>query len=1352
MGTQSGCLTYCDPNIEDLKDELTKLIVKRDALQRLVNEAEREGEVINYDVLIWLRTVDVMIGKVSRFEDEVNRRRRCLYWLSLSRQAQKIKQHVVHLLEEGKFQNVAHPGAPQIQNVAHPAALQTILPTLTAGVRGPKSRITVMNHVLEALKNEKITMVGICGMDGVGKTLMAEEIIKIVQGKMFDEVVMIVVSPNPNIRKIQAEIADKLGLTIDLETEKGRELILSERILIVLDDVWSVLDFEAIGLPFGPSHKGCKVLVTSSNLDVCYEMGSQKNFTLPMLTAEEAWELFQETIGEPLDADPDLCGIAKALTNECGGLPYSVVTIAKALQNNKSKYEWANALQQLKAHEIPPQAYYSSIKLSYERLENDELKSCFLLCCLFPQGYDIPIDYLVRYAWGQGIISDRFDSVEAARMRVHFLVVKLKRRFLLLGSSKEGCTKMHGVVHGVAISIASQDMDVFMVQDQAGYRSWQINPPYKQYTTVSLNDVHIDDPIVTGLGYQELKLLQLKNSEVSESALESMLKGMKLQVLSFIHTGSTSIRVLLRHLRTLSLDDCTLGDISSVGKLENLEILSFARSNIKVLPRELADLQQLRLLDTTDCSYLKEIPHGILSGLSKLEELYMTRSFNKWEPAEEVDQSKEGEIRMASLAEVMSLPSKNLTVLAIDIPDFKLLPEDEVLLEKETTRFHISICKANTFPMPQPLDYGFKNTVKLAGDAKEFMQNGDIRFLLKYSRALYFRETKNLNCVLNDQVSFEGLEALSIQNSKHGTESLLSDQTGETAFLQLKSLELNGISDLLAICHGQLQNQSFGNLISLQISCCSELRYAFPVSIARNLVQLQSLVVYLCDKMQEIVSNEGLEDEIDASSKVAFPNLTELNLYGVSNLVSFYIANQPCSSKPEMAETWSSNQGNEAGGSSSKKSKILLPPNCISWLKNLEELEVKLSSKIEVLFDLEGQMVQGNTEEIPVSFTQLRKVSLANVTLLAHLWKNVPCRIRCFENLRFLTVLSCDSLQYLFSYSVARQLVGLEELKISYCRTMKTIVARQYKEEIGSTRILFPKLSLRLQDLSSLVSLSDGPKTFSDDADNTFVWPSTRVMHLRRCPKLETLGSLIPRKQKQRKNIPQIQKLDAGPSERTSQKKNIPQPSVSPPFWSSEHTSKKEVTPSTTINESDDSDNLECLEMEDCESLQVIFQPKESNYAHKFTKIKRLVLKALPMLIDIWEMGSQQIDGFRNLRWLEVHGCAQMRYLFSPSIVKLLISLEQIKVIDCWMMEEIVAETEAEHAEEMELPLVNSIMLRNLPNFKRVCTEAYTLKCPSLAVAELVYIECNPRLKIKIDLGVLRTVPAENASVLKQRY
>ncbi|ONI16923.1 hypothetical protein PRUPE_3G130200 [Prunus persica] len=180
-------------------------------------------------------------------------------------------------------------------------------------------------------------------------------------------------------------------------------------------------------------------------------------------------------------------------------------------------------------------------------------------------------------------------------MRVHSLVVKLKRRFLLLDSSKEGCTKMHGIVRSViAISIAAQDVDVFMVQGQAEYRTWQIKPTCKQYIVVSLNAVNIDDCILKdGLEYQKLELLQLENSKISEFALQSMLKGMKLMVLSFIHTSfselSTSIRVL-RYLRTLSLDDCTLGDLSSIGKFENLEILSFARTDIKVLPREVADL------------------------------------------------------------------------------------------------------------------------------------------------------------------------------------------------------------------------------------------------------------------------------------------------------------------------------------------------------------------------------------------------------------------------------------------------------------------------------------------------------------------------------------------------------------------------------------------------------------------------------------------------------------------------------------------------------------------------------------------------------------------------------------------
>ncbi|KAH0972933.1 hypothetical protein GBA52_025089 [Prunus armeniaca] len=73
---------------------------------------------------------------------------------------------------------------------------------------------------------------------------MVKEIIKRLAGfKVFDNVVMAVVSQSPNIQKIQSEIAEELSFKYDENTESGRarrlygRLMEIKRILIVLDDV-----------------------------------------------------------------------------------------------------------------------------------------------------------------------------------------------------------------------------------------------------------------------------------------------------------------------------------------------------------------------------------------------------------------------------------------------------------------------------------------------------------------------------------------------------------------------------------------------------------------------------------------------------------------------------------------------------------------------------------------------------------------------------------------------------------------------------------------------------------------------------------------------------------------------------------------------------------------------------------------------------------------------------------------------------------------------------------------------------------------------------------------------------------
>ncbi|CAL9025132.1 unnamed protein product, partial [Prunus brigantina] len=896
IGREFGYLIYYDTNMKDLKDELKQLFEMKDGVQELVNAAKRNGEVINSDVQSWLTSVNELIQNVSHFEEEVRMKRRCLYRWNISRKATKITQDVRHLQKQRTFNN----------KVAHPAPPPMIWSTFKEGFKDFKSRMTCVNSVIEVLKNEEVRMIGICGMGGVGKTTMVKEIMKRLAGlKVFDNVVMAVVSQSPSIRKIQSEIADELRFTYDGEdSETGRALQLYGRlkqinkILIVLDDVWTELDFEAIGLPYGP-HKGCKVLLTSRNSEVCNAMGSQEIFTIPVLTPEESWELFREIIGKPLDY-PDL---AKQVTNECAGLPIAILTVAKALEN-KRKHVWDDALKQLQSSALGSissmnDKVYSSIQWSYDRLESDEEKSCLLLCCLFPEDYDIPIEYLVRYGWGRGYFSNT-DSVEEARNRVHSLVDKLQRRFLLLDGKLEEHTKMHDIVRDVAIQIASRDPHRFLIRCDAEKTGW---PKIDDHcTTISLIPIDIDE-IPVGLDCPKLELLHLQGKCYWKNGMDIMCKGMKeLKVLALVDMGGISALPrslgLLKSLRTLSLNDCHyLTDISDViGRLENLEILSFRKcSSILELPKEIGLLKHLRLLDITGCNRLEKIPHGLLSSLSSLEELYMENSFRNWEQSAAEGEDK----RMASLVEVMSL-SNHLKVLVIEIPDFNFFPKDFYLTIQTTIRFHISIKKFRG-PSTSNGCYAFENKLDIVeSDATEFMEIQIVRVLLKKCEDLILQEIKNLKYVLNelDQEGLQHLKVLRIQECPE-IEYLVNGAswTQQTAFPLIQSIQLLQTPKLKAICHDQLPQRSFINLRSLELYDCPVLKYVFSLSVASNLVQLQSLSVSWCPQMKEIVSKEWREHET-TSDIIAFPKLTKLTLINLS--MNSLVSTKPTSYTPTM--------------------------------------------------------------------------------------------------------------------------------------------------------------------------------------------------------------------------------------------------------------------------------------------------------------------------------------------------------------------------------------------------------------------------------------------------------------------
>ncbi|CAA3002982.1 disease resistance At4g27190-like [Olea europaea subsp. europaea] len=75
-----------------------------------------------------------------------------------------------------------------------------------------KTRISTKKKIMEALKDKDVSIIGICGMPGVGKTTMANELADEVEvDKLFDEVAIASVSQDPDVTKIQDQLADMLG-------------------------------------------------------------------------------------------------------------------------------------------------------------------------------------------------------------------------------------------------------------------------------------------------------------------------------------------------------------------------------------------------------------------------------------------------------------------------------------------------------------------------------------------------------------------------------------------------------------------------------------------------------------------------------------------------------------------------------------------------------------------------------------------------------------------------------------------------------------------------------------------------------------------------------------------------------------------------------------------------------------------------------------------------------------------------------------------------------------------------------------------------------------------------------------
>ncbi|KAH7855379.1 hypothetical protein Vadar_024182 [Vaccinium darrowii] len=1072
-----------EKNLRNLQHKMRDLDDCRKDIERKVGEAQDRGEEIKDDVLHWQMDVDGLKNEVDQLmgQSTAGENMQCITCscpnivrrYKLSKHAEEKIEDANNLIKKSHFEEISRPRPrpPELESLSENNYVNF------------DSRASIYKDLMDALKDSNVNMIGVYGLGGVGKTTLVKKVRdQMRQDGTFKQVAFAVVSKDLNVKEVQSKLASSLNLKLKatIDDQEGRQTELwnkftnGDEYLVILDDIWEMVDLKKIGIPISDGKTGCKVVLTSRKEDLLpITMKDYRHFRIAELPEAEAWDLFKTKVGDSIESQLEIYPLACELCRKCNGLPLAINALGTALQD-KPEYTWKNALDKVKRYMLTQiegidPGVIATLRVSYDMLRSSDAQSCFLLCCLFAEDAEIPIDELTRHCVAGCLLALNPRTLDEARNAVCTVVDVLKLASLLTTGRHENVVKIHDVIRDVGISISRDKKTVLIDHGALRWPENPINGP--SYSTISLNFKNIKE-LPDGLVYPQLYTLMVDSSELSDLEVpDKFFNGMtQLTVLSFTKMRMRrlpSSLAKLKNLRMLNLNGCELADIAILKDMKsNLEVLSLRGSSIKALPPEIAQLTSLRLLDLRDCSSLIEIPQGIISNLTNLEELLFPDNFDEWEAI--IDKKKEGtnsSSKNMGLEELRQLlDNGQLTTLHICIPNVMLLPKDALKFEN-LKRFRI-----------------------LVGSNFKWNENFPVTRILEHEGSSLRNEFIHL---------VDKAEALSLIGIK-SLKEVFHDRGAANGFPNLKYFEVKSCDDDLEYflgepkssvqSHGLHPLPSFNKLNRLVIEKC-KLTYLFTPAAARGLVHLEQLTVISCEIMEAIVGFEGQNDENELIGDVMFNKLKKLLLTDLPNLTSFYA---------EKEKTQTTIGSSSAHPQPLFSNKVILPV--------LEELKVEALDSIEEIWDKQSPSVNQET----ASFGQLRNITVERCTKLVNL---VPSNILGrLWNLQDLTVEGCPNVEFIvFKNGKEEEVADDSTLIISQLRRLAIKKLEKLKsfylsstsnaQSLFNHQVIFPVLeTLHIEEVGNVIEIWDKQSIGLFEAQESFC----QLMNLkvRHCNKL----------------------------------------------------------------------------------------------------------------------------------------------------------------------------------------------------------------------------------------------------------
>ncbi|XP_057550928.1 probable disease resistance protein At4g27220 isoform X1 [Amaranthus tricolor] len=1229
--------------IEELRREADELACIQREVQEKVNRAKEAGEEIDEHVYKWLEEAQNIGVKVTTNLRVDTKAKSTLVSKLFSCYCCRLKEPGEDAL---KIRTVVDDLVAQGRSIFPAQGIELIW---RDGFLDFGSRKSAFIRIMESLKDEGIGIIGVSGLGGIGKTKLVTEIGKRAKDeKLFDYVLMATVTQNPDIRQIQWTLADMLNLKFKDDDDSSRANELRARldkersVLVILDDVWDIININSVGIFPYFNQKGCKIVITTRCDKVCQDMCCNYVVRLDVVTHVEAFALFCEYADLKDQKSNRLLTKAKIIVKECGGLPLAVVVVGSALRG-KDLEDYEDALQKLSSSnfvnvESADSDIYSCLKLSYDYLDDEDTKKCFLLCSVFPEDSTIMVKDLTRYAHGQWLFQN-VNSFGEARMRIFASVRKLEDASLLTHVThvrrRKGnyfqnwpSMKMHDMVRDFAIWLAKENAAFFFVL--APSNDLQRKRMHENATALYLTKFDLDHQFPTKLKCPNLKIL-IVTSHISISSLEIFQDNFlevsnALQVLDIRSYSSMNIMLPpillenLNNLKTLCLSGEWLSrykDMSMLGTLKNLEILelNFGLQQ-SILPEWIGELGNLCLLDLSRWYSLEVIPCNLLSKLTKLEELYTPffHTRRKWD--------------------------------ANFLSDLNFLP--------------LLSAFAGTFVGFHSLPAGFR-----FGTLQMYYINCRPRILkeegIRWTRSLGLDDINDVSIKVFEKL-FPDVECLKIVGSNyiHGIDNMYP-QIDDAGFQNLRELflgEIYGMECLIDTTETGLGLSSLTtvlpNLVHLTLDNMRQLGKMLhgPAPIS-YLGELKKVVIIKCPRLDNIVPDMLLVEskmEVLEIKECALKHVYQLNAKNhlqplpspeVIELIDLY-ALQSLWNMPLQLEF------------TDKDNNVKLCKHIVRCLDSLVKMKIHNCLVLEEVFPF----VELGHQESHVQLSNLVELELALLPKLKFIWKGNQQNVS-LQNLERIDLEECDTLTSIFTSTLAQSLHKFQFLVINKCHALETVIMQDNQDEATTNAFscTFPAVKkIKVESCGKLNTLL--PSCFVANG-----LPNLESIFINDCAELERIFG----NHGEENEAEEVPLVDLNNQNFDSQLPNLAELELAflPKLrfiWSDQQ-------------QNGSLENLVHVELKNCETLTSLFTPI---LASSLRKLQHLVLDGCSSLESIIVQDEAmrvsytdlQQKAFLQLKKITIICCGELKTILPVSFISQgLPRLERIYIEDCAKME-----------------------------------------------------------------------------------